>query len=164
MIIIIIIIIMRVTTYFNTPQLLPYKNRNSKLLQNLVQYGGNPSLNLLLALPALCPHRPAQRCNRLSLTFTDADLSGDVECSCERCMLLCACFCTERIPCFACICAARFACYTLPSVRGGRRLWCVSVTVRTVICLMCACVQAHAAHLYCFTPSIYFCTLPLTRT
>jgi len=52
----------RVTTSFNTAQFLQYINHNAKLLQNLVQYGGDPSLNLLLVLPTLCPHRRAQRC------------------------------------------------------------------------------------------------------
>jgi hypothetical protein len=63
--------------------------------------------------------------------------------------------------CFACTCAERFACCILPSFRGGRRLSCVSASVRTD--LFDECVRAQA-HLYCVTPSIYFRTLPLTRT
>jgi hypothetical protein len=38
----------------------------------------------------------------------------------------------------------------------------VSVLVSELSCLMCA--QTLAVHLYHFTPSIYFCTLPLTST
>jgi hypothetical protein len=78
----------KVTTYFNTAQLLQYINRNSKLLQNLVQYGGDPSLNLLLALPTLCPHRRVQRCRRSSLTFTDAEFSAEGGCCCVRASVL----------------------------------------------------------------------------
>jgi len=55
----------------------------------------------------------------------------------------------------------------LKDLRGaycGRRLWFVTANVRTVICLMCACAQTLAAHLYRYTPSIYSCTLPLIST
>jgi len=106
----------RVTTYFNTAHLLQYINHNSKLLQNLVQYGG------VLPSTSCCPHfvrivvysaagvRPS-----FSL---DAEFSAEGECSCERCkLLLYACFCTERI-CFACICTEGLACCMLPSVRS----------------------------------------------
>jgi hypothetical protein len=40
----------RVTTYFNTAHLLQYINHNSKLLQNLVQHGG------VLPSTSCCPH------------------------------------------------------------------------------------------------------------
>jgi hypothetical protein len=40
----------KITTYFNTAHLLQYINHNSKLLQNLVQYAG------VLPLTSCCPH------------------------------------------------------------------------------------------------------------
>jgi hypothetical protein len=117
----------RVTTYFNIAHLLQYINHNSKLLQNLVQYGGVPSPNLVFVLPhfvrivvySVDGVRPSLSQAQSFRLRASARVSG-VCCCCVRASVL------KEF--FAFICTEGFMCCILPSVRIGGMLSCVSAT------------------------------------